>query len=131
MTSFDPGFDIRATHDPLGFACGPGTFGPVPEMRPLDAIRRSLRQPDELPEGQRRIGNGVFCVDQRRSLRCALNEMAETTRLEPATSCVTGGVLTLQFPDGAGSRAAVWLESGRRHVFSVTQENTVEGHAMI
>ncbi len=44
--SFDPGFDIRATHHPLGFVYGPGAFGPVPEMRPLDAIRPSLRQPD-------------------------------------------------------------------------------------
>lgn len=44
--SFDPGFDIRATSDPLGFVYGPGTFGPIPEMRSLDAIRPSLRRPD-------------------------------------------------------------------------------------
>jgi glucose-6-phosphate isomerase, archaeal len=44
--TFDPGFDIRATTDPLGFAFGPTTFGPIPETRPLDAIRASLRQPD-------------------------------------------------------------------------------------
>ena len=46
MTSFGPGFDIRATHDPLGFAYGPETFGPFPELRPLDAIRPSLRAPN-------------------------------------------------------------------------------------
>jgi glucose-6-phosphate isomerase, archaeal len=44
--SFDPGFGIRATSDPLGFIYGPDTFGPTPELRSLDAIRPSLRQPD-------------------------------------------------------------------------------------
>ena len=44
--SFDPGFDIRATSDPLGFVYGADTFGPTPELRSLDAIRPSLRQPD-------------------------------------------------------------------------------------
>jgi glucose-6-phosphate isomerase, archaeal len=44
--SFDPGFDIRATHDPLGFVYGPDTLGPVPEMRSLNAIRPSLRRPN-------------------------------------------------------------------------------------
>ncbi len=44
--TFDPGFDIRATSEPLGFIYGPGTFGPTPGVRSLDAIRPSLRQPD-------------------------------------------------------------------------------------
>ncbi len=43
--SFDPGFDITATYDPLGFSFGPGVFGPEPELRTLDAIRASLRDP--------------------------------------------------------------------------------------
>lgn len=43
--SFYPGFDITATYDPLGFAYGPDVFGPVPELRMLDAIRPSLRDP--------------------------------------------------------------------------------------
>jgi glucose-6-phosphate isomerase, archaeal len=46
VSSFDPGFDVRATCEPLGFVYGPTTFGPVPELRPLDAIRPSLREPD-------------------------------------------------------------------------------------
>lgn len=49
--SFYPGFDITATYDPLGFAYGEGVFGPVPELRTLDAIRPSLRDPScEGPE---------------------------------------------------------------------------------
>lgn len=43
---FDPGFDITPTYDPLGFRYGEGVFGPEPELRTLDAIRPSLRQPD-------------------------------------------------------------------------------------
>ncbi len=39
---FDPGFDIIATYDPLGFSYGPDSFGPEPELRTLDAIRPSL-----------------------------------------------------------------------------------------
>lgn len=39
------GFDIQASNDPLGWNYGPGTFGPPPERRELDAIRASLRDP--------------------------------------------------------------------------------------
>ncbi len=42
----DPGFDIVPTYDPMGFSYGPGTFGPVPELRTLDAIRPSLKDSD-------------------------------------------------------------------------------------
>lgn len=42
----DYGFDIRPSAKPLGFAYGPGVFGPEVECRTLDAIRPSLRQPD-------------------------------------------------------------------------------------
>lgn len=41
----NPGFPIEATTDPLGWSYGPGTFGPTPELRRLDAIRASLRNP--------------------------------------------------------------------------------------
>jgi glucose-6-phosphate isomerase len=44
--NFHPGFDISATCDPLGFVYGADTFGPTPEMRSLDAIRPSLREPE-------------------------------------------------------------------------------------
>ena len=43
---FDPGFDIRLEPDSLGFQYGAGVFGPTPELRSLDAIRRSLRDPE-------------------------------------------------------------------------------------
>lgn len=45
LLNFDPGFDIRVTSQPLGFKFGEDTFGPQPELRPLDAIRASLRDP--------------------------------------------------------------------------------------
>lgn len=42
---FDPGLDIRLKQHPLGFEFGPGVFGPEPEYRSLDSIRRSLHDP--------------------------------------------------------------------------------------
>jgi glucose-6-phosphate isomerase, archaeal len=42
---FDPGFDIRPEPHSLGFRFGAGVFGPAPELRRLDDIRRSLRDP--------------------------------------------------------------------------------------
>ena len=42
----DPGFDIQASTDPLGFTYGPDVFGPPCERRSLDAIRPSLRDPN-------------------------------------------------------------------------------------
>lgn len=43
--TFNPGFDIQPTTTPLGFNYGAGVFGPVAELRSLDAIRKSLRDP--------------------------------------------------------------------------------------
>lgn len=43
--SFDPGLGVIATDRPLGFRYEPGAFGPQPELRSLDAIRPSLRDP--------------------------------------------------------------------------------------
>jgi glucose-6-phosphate isomerase, archaeal len=45
MKSFDSKLDVRCTGDDLGFVYGEGVFGPQPEMRRLDDIRRSLREP--------------------------------------------------------------------------------------
>jgi len=45
VSAFSPGLEVRALGDPLGFEYGPGVFGPAPEMRSLDAIRKSLRDP--------------------------------------------------------------------------------------
>lgn len=46
MKKFDPGFDIRAEFSPMGFSYGKDVFGPVVENRHLDAIRKSLMDPD-------------------------------------------------------------------------------------
>lgn len=42
---FDPGMGVVPVAQPLGFQYLPGTFGPPPEPRSLDAIRPSLRDP--------------------------------------------------------------------------------------
>lgn len=43
--TFDPGIGIVPVAEPLGFRYLPGAFGPEPELRSLDAIRPSLRDP--------------------------------------------------------------------------------------
>jgi len=43
--NFQPGFDIHAATEPLSFTYGPGVFGPQPELRKLDSIRKSLLDP--------------------------------------------------------------------------------------
>lgn len=43
--AFDPGFAIRADGSRMTFSFGEGTFGPEPERRRLDDIRKSLRDP--------------------------------------------------------------------------------------
>lgn len=43
--SFSSGLEIRPRGNPLGFCYAPGTFGPKPELRRLDAIRPSLLDP--------------------------------------------------------------------------------------
>ena len=40
--TFYPGFEIHPTANPMGFAYGPGVFGPEVENRRLDSIRKSL-----------------------------------------------------------------------------------------
>jgi glucose-6-phosphate isomerase len=42
---FDPGLDVTLRAGELAFDYGPDVMGPVPEMRRLDAIRASLRDP--------------------------------------------------------------------------------------
>ena len=45
MQNFDPKLGVRCSNDDLLFTYDEGVFGPDPEMRSLDAIRRSLRDP--------------------------------------------------------------------------------------
>lgn len=42
---FNPGFNIEATLNPMGFTYGEGVFGPQVENRRLDDIRKSLQNP--------------------------------------------------------------------------------------
>lgn len=44
--SFDPGLRVTLRPGELAFDYGPGVIGPVPEMRRLQDIRQSLRDPD-------------------------------------------------------------------------------------
>jgi glucose-6-phosphate isomerase, archaeal len=46
MMKFPTGLDLCIRDDELAFQYGPGVFGPVPEMRRLDDIRKSLRDPE-------------------------------------------------------------------------------------
>lgn len=46
MSTFDPMLGVRCSGDDLQFAYEDGVFGPAPQMRSLDAIRPSLRNPD-------------------------------------------------------------------------------------
>ena len=67
--SVSPGFDIRPTTDPLGFSYGPGVFGPSCELRKLDAIRPSLRDPQCAgPEVVYAIAMDVGTEDRRADL---------------------------------------------------------------
>ena len=45
MSSFDPKLGVRCTGEDLRFTYEEGVFGPQPEMRQLDDIRPSLRDP--------------------------------------------------------------------------------------
>ena len=43
---FDPGFSIKPTENPMGFAYGKNVFGPEVEVRRLADIRKSLMDPE-------------------------------------------------------------------------------------
>jgi glucose-6-phosphate isomerase, archaeal len=45
MMKFHPGLELRIPDHELSFRYGAGVFGPIPEMRLLDEIRPSLRDP--------------------------------------------------------------------------------------
>jgi len=66
---FDPGLDVRPLRAPLGFEYGTGVFGPPPERRALDAIRRSLRDPScDGPDPAYAIAMDVGRVEHRSEL---------------------------------------------------------------
>lgn len=64
-----PGFDIQPTTNPLGFLYGKRVFGPNCELRRLDAIRPSLRNPEcEGPDPVYAIAMDVGTEDRRTDL---------------------------------------------------------------
>jgi glucose-6-phosphate isomerase len=66
---FDPGLDVRARRAPIGFDYGPGVSGPSPELRSLDAVRASLRDPGcDGPDPVYAIAMDVFRDGQRGEL---------------------------------------------------------------
>lgn len=59
---FDPGLEIDFCTDPLGFKYGTEVQGPQPELRSLDSIRASLRDPDcQGPDPVYAIAMDVAC----------------------------------------------------------------------
>ncbi|WP_280771665.1 glucose-6-phosphate isomerase family protein [Salipaludibacillus daqingensis] len=46
MKNFDPKIQITPNNDEMSFSYGRGVFGPIPERRRLDDIRKSLREPN-------------------------------------------------------------------------------------
>jgi glucose-6-phosphate isomerase len=51
IMAFEIGFDINFNFEKMDFNYGPNTFGPIVEKRTLDAIRKSLKNPEcEGPE---------------------------------------------------------------------------------
>lgn len=65
----NPGFDIHPTTNPLGFRYGDGVFGPECELRRLDAIRPSLRDPQcDGPDPVYAIAMDVGTQDRREDL---------------------------------------------------------------
>jgi len=69
MSKFNPGLAIEYTKNPLGFQYGEQVFGPVVEERALDAIRKSLRNPDTTgPEIVYAIAMDVGKVEHKKVL---------------------------------------------------------------
>ncbi|HEX4810363.1 MAG TPA: glucose-6-phosphate isomerase family protein [Bryobacteraceae bacterium] len=65
----DFGLDVQANFHPLGFRYGPGVMGPEPEVRTLDAIRPSLRDPGcSGPDPVYAIAMDVFRPEDRAEL---------------------------------------------------------------
>jgi glucose-6-phosphate isomerase len=67
--TFNPGIDIRTVTNPMGFVYGEGVFGPQPENRRLDDIRKSLMTPGcDGPETVYTIAMDVGKHEHRRLL---------------------------------------------------------------
>lgn len=66
------GLDMTITRHPLGFSYGEDVTGPMPEIRKLDEIRASLRDPDcSGPEDVYAIAMDVARLADRQELKNA------------------------------------------------------------
>jgi glucose-6-phosphate isomerase len=66
---FDPGIAIEPVGEPLGFRYSQGVAGPRPELRGLDSLRRSLRDPNcNGPDPVYAIAMDVYKDEHRRAL---------------------------------------------------------------
>ncbi|MGH9528514.1 MAG: glucose-6-phosphate isomerase family protein [Terriglobales bacterium] len=66
---FDPGLQIGFLKEPMDFEYGPGVFGPKPEYRSLDAIRKSLRDQNSAgPDPVYAIAMDVGLIEDREEL---------------------------------------------------------------
>lgn len=64
------GLDMTITRHPLGFSYGEDVTGPMPEIRTLDEIRASLRDPDcSGPEDVYAIAMDVARLADRQELK--------------------------------------------------------------
>lgn len=67
---FDFGLDMQIHHQPMGFSYGEDVIGPLAEIRKLDAIRASLRDPQcEGPEDVYAIAMDVARLKDRLELK--------------------------------------------------------------
>jgi len=67
---FNPGIDVTPTINPFGFLYGEHCFGPEVEIRTLDSIRKSLRNPDcEGPQEVYAIAMDVGKVEHKELLK--------------------------------------------------------------
>jgi len=69
MNSFNINLNISLNDDPLGFEYGPDCFGPIPEIRKLNDIRKSLLDPNsEGPEHLYAIAMNVGKKEHRKQI---------------------------------------------------------------
>ncbi|MTD41073.1 glucose-6-phosphate isomerase [Erwinia sp. CPCC 100877] len=68
-TGYPWGLNVAIHHHPLGFSYGENATGPIPEIRRLDQIRSSLRDPDcDGPEEVYAIAMDVAQIQDREAL---------------------------------------------------------------
>ena len=65
---FDKGIDITPVQSPMGFTYGAGVFGPEVEIRRLEDIRASLRDPQ--CKGPEQVTRSLWMSAKKNIVRC-------------------------------------------------------------